>query len=217
MLQVVYYADTKRLDSPIIQFEFAKTENEIYPLFTKDETVLMDVVKGVDRQNRVDFFYLTAYSTLLFITFYRLRKHENLWMNTIGMLLSIIGFLFDIFENVVLLKITGALVIGTDFNHYIESLIVFTNIKWFSLAIIFGILSVHYYKIKRIGTVFSVLSILPILLAFPSFFSNGPYFDEYYAYSVMLGFIILIIRIFVSKFAGSSYSFYKKISPKTGL
>ena len=209
MLQVVYYADTKQLDSPIIMFEFAKTENEIFTLFTQDETALIDVVKGVDHQNWVDFFYLTAYSSLLFVTFNRLRKHENRSLNSTGMILSIMVFIFDICENVVLLKITGALVAGSDFKHYIVSLLVFTNIKWFCLALMFGILSVHYYKIKRIGIVFSVLSILPILLAFPSFFSYCSKYDEYYAYSVMLGFIILIIRIFVSKFAENSYGFYK--------
>jgi hypothetical protein len=208
LMQTVYFLKTGTFDSPIIAFEFAENKNDVCILFQSDNKLQHDVIQGVNAQNMLDFFYMFSYSALLILFLNKLKQYEHKNLNKIGILLSLNALVFDILENITLFKISHSLEINNNFDNYLDNLIIFANIKWFSLSLIFFLLILHYFKYNIIGKIFSVISVLPLILASFSFFGINKQFDAYYANSVILAFIILIIRIFVSKFAKNSISFY---------
>jgi hypothetical protein len=209
LIQLVYYLHTGHYNSPIIQFEFAENKKDVSELFIENDKTLTDVIQGVEDQNIVDFLYMLSYSSLLILVFLKIKRHERVLLNQTGILISFLALFFDVCENIVLFRISRALGHQMEYESFLGQLMLFTNLKWICLSLVFFILSFHYYKNGALGKIFSILSLFPLFMAFPSFFSEHKDFDIYYAYSVMLAFIILIIRIFVSKFAKNSIVFYK--------
>jgi hypothetical protein len=203
-LQLAYWIHTGNFNSPIVPFEFAETKTDIKALFYINDQLQTDKIMGVDDQNIVDFFYMLSYTGLLILVFSEIKKQEHRILNSIGIILSCLILLSDALENLMLLNITEALLDSTGYIKFLGLLSIFTHIKWFGLSMIFVVLCFNYFKLGNKGKLYCIFSILPIIMSFLSFFGKNKVYDIYYAYSVMFAFIILIIRIFVSKFAEES-------------
>jgi hypothetical protein len=205
LMQLVYFFNTGNFNSPIIEFEFATSDLEIINLFTTNDLLMIKKINGVNDQNKLDFLYMFAYAGFLIIVFIILIREKGIKIYYVGILLVINAFLFDILENNALFIITKALKKNIEFQNIINHLVIYTRIKWYSLALIFIILALMYFNNKLWGKIFAVISFLPLLLALFCLIIPSPNTFTFFSFSVMLAFIVLIIPIFVSKFANISF------------
>ena len=207
-MSYVYFYNTGNYDSPVIKFEFSKSTQDVNSLFMENNEFKKDVIKGVHDQNMVDYAYMIAYSSFIILIFIKLIKTERKNIYYLGILLSVSALIFDIAENIQLFRIQESLFSRIDFSENISNLIIFTWIKWLSLSFVLLLMSYHYYKYKFIGKLFAIISALPIVLALITLLLNN--YELYFSSSVMLGFLLIIIWIFISVLVSTSVSFYNK-------
>ncbi len=199
LMYYVYYNQTGNFNSPIIEFEFVKNQQDVKNIFVENNEIKHDIVKGVKNQNIVDYAYMFFYSSLLFFAFRKLSVFEKKKIYYLGIAFSIIALISDIFENIQLFQISDLLLNKTGFSKPVNILYIITRLKWLSLAFAFIILSVHYYNYKLLGKLFALISTLPLLSVLTLIFSGNSDNSFYTIFTsfIMLDFVILMIWIFI--------------------
>ncbi len=202
-MSYAYFTVAGNFNSPIIEFEFVKSVSDVESIFIKDNIINKNMVEGVDKQNYIDFAYMLAYSVFLALVFISISKQKNKKLFLIGILLALIAFVSDFFENVQLLNISDNLLSGNNYLQDIKYLMIFTYIKWLSLAIALFMLSFYYFRYNILGKIFSVLSSIPLIFVLFYLFMFSKQIEILFSFSVMIGFVILFIWVY------SSSVFYK--------
>ncbi len=202
-MSYAYFTVAGNFNSPIIEFEFVKSVSDVEGIFIKDNIINKNMVEGVDKQNYIDFAYMLAYSIFLALVFISISKQKNEKLFLIGVLLALIAFVSDFFENVQLLNISDNLLSGNNYLQDIKYLMIFTYIKWLSLAIALFMLSFYYFRYNILGKIFSVLSSIPLIFVLFYLFMFSKQIEILFSFSVMIGFVILFIWVY------SSSVFYK--------
>ncbi len=211
LMSYVYFLNTGNFNSPVIEFEFVKNSKDVKDIFMQDNELKYNEIKGVNDQNIVDFAYMLFYSSLLVFTLLKIKKTDNKIFFNLAIVFSVIAFLSDIFENIELFKITKYILNGNDFSEPVKMLFVITRLKWLSIAFVMFLLSFHYYKNGIIGKIFALISALPLLTVFAFIVSKdaGNDFVKIFTSFIILGFVILMIWIFISKKINANVNFYK--------
>lgn len=133
--------------TPIIAFEFAKTEADIPYLIGNSEEV-QNIRSAMREGHKWDMVFPFAYGgflALLLFQFY--RKGESLALYALPLAVLIIPF--DINENLALLAIVDAAEANVLSQTLFDDLIVATWLKWLSIAAAVLALSVLYFKHKK--------------------------------------------------------------------
>ncbi len=211
LMYYVYFNQTGNFNSPVIEYEFVTNSQQVKNIFFENNEIKQDVVNGTEDQNIVDYVFMIFYSSLLFFTFKKLISSEKKKFYYIGIILSAVALTSDIIENIQLFHISDLMVNRNDFSNHLTILFYITRIKWVSLAIIFFILSFHYYKYKFIGKLFALISILPLLNILTFIILSDSDINIYLTFAnlIMLDFVILMIWIFIRhKNSKSELSFY---------
>lgn len=213
LMNYIYYYHTNNFNSPIIEFEFVKNQQDVKNIFTENNEFKKNEIRGVRDQNIVDYFYMIFYASLIILVMNKIKSIENRKFYYIGIAFSIIALLSDIFENIQMFKISELLVNRVDFSQHIKLLFFITRLKWLSLAFIMLILSFHYLQYGIIGKLFALLSALPLISVIIYIFkSNENDFIKIFTSSIILSFIVLMIWIFISNIINRNVNFYKQIS-----
>ncbi|MEN8120796.1 MAG: hypothetical protein ABFS35_10640 [Bacteroidota bacterium] len=192
---VPYMADG--FQTPIIYFEFVQTIEEAQQLFGMTNGLLPDdnLIQQMNFGNKIDFIYAFIYSLFLFLFARKLVEISGKKFFTAVMILAVIAFIFDCLENIKLIIITENLASGS-FQTDLETLFVFTWIKWGGLALSFVILSEWFFRGKIISTVFAFLGWVPMILGILAYKMPG-FYNELFAKSIMFMFIALIVYSFI--------------------
>lgn len=144
--------------TPILAFELARSPDEIERLFGEpgsDERAAW--VAAMDLGNALDFAFLLAYGAVLFFVSRALRLERSAEQTTtraprsFGERFAFVAPLADVFENVQLFAITGAL--GGDYREALGRLLLFTWIKWGVLALVMATWIPSLWGRGRIGRV----------------------------------------------------------------
>ena len=179
------------LKTPVLAFEFMKTNQEVINLFGTDAQTRADLVQAFDFGNKVDFIYMIAYSAFLFSFAATAVKRSGRNLFYVGCLLAGVILLGDVLENVQLLGITAALDSG-NFASQLALLPIFTWVKWGGLALYFLLLSPYFFSADAIfPRIIGIVSILAFALGGSAFLSRSA-LNEYYALSVALMFVLMI-------------------------
>ncbi len=98
------------IDSPVIAFEFARTQADLVAVFGEvGDPLRQERIQAMDQGNRVDFAYMAAYSAfiaLFFLSAYR-RSQRRIWLLFAG--LGVLAGVSDAVENTILFQITADL------------------------------------------------------------------------------------------------------------
>ena len=209
-MSYVYYLNTGDFNSPVIEFEFVTETVQVLDLFTNIQGPKKEIISGVNDQNKLDFIFMFNYSFLLILVFWKLKNYEKKIICNLALILSVLVFISDIFENIQLFAITKDLESGEGFDNNIMSLIFFTRMKWYLLSVIFALLSFHYFKQRVLGKILSLITISPLILTSLSIFNDNMEINLILSNTIMLSFLVLIIWIFLSVSISPNISFYKK-------
>jgi len=204
-----YFIITSEYSSPLVDFEFSRNQNDVTQIFTDDQGIKDDIMKGINVQNKIDFVFMIIYSSFLFLVFRKLFLIKNESIMIVGMILSVIILTADFTENIALLNITAKLQTGKEYGRDLQILIPATHAKWYMLTIVFAILSYFYFRENISGKILSVLSLLPLIFAIISIISKLLRFEILMSNSVMFSFVLLIIRVFNTKTKDTFISFYR--------
>ena len=189
----------KGFKTPIIFFEFVQTVDETQQMFGMTGGLLPDdnLVQKMDFANKVDFIYAFVYALFLFLFARTLVKVSGKKIFMLVMVLAGVAMLFDWLENIKLISITEKLASGS-FQADLDSLFVFTWIKWGSLALSFVILSEWFFRGRILSTIYAFIGWIPLVLGIMAFKMPG-FYNELFAKSIMLMFVSLIIYSFIYK------------------
>jgi hypothetical protein len=189
----------KGFQTPIIFFEFVQTVDETQQMFGMTGGLLPDdnLVQKMDFANKVDFIYAFVYALFLFVFARALVKTSGKKIFVAVMVLAVVAMLFDWLENIKLISITENLASGS-FQNHLDSLFIFTWIKWGSLALSFVVLSEWFFRGKIISTIYAFLGWVPLVLGIMAFKMPG-FYNELFANSIMFMFVSLIIYSFIYK------------------
>lgn len=209
VMNYVYYANTGNFNSPIIEYEFVKSQSDVKNIFTDNNEFKKDVIQGVHDQNIVDYVYMIAYSLFLTFVFAKLLKFEKKNIYIFGIILVIFALITDSIENILLFNISELLTARNNFNTEIHLLMIITNIKWISIAISLFILSFHYYKNNTLGKFFAFISTLPLILGILHLITQNEILTKYFTSSIILGFVILMVWVFIPPSKNKAINFYK--------
>ena len=210
-MHYIYYTKVGNFNSPIIKYEFVKTSNDVKDIFMVNGEFKKEVITGVHNQNIIDYAYMLAYSALLFIFFSKINKFEKKKIFILGIVLAIIALITDALENILLFNISELLTTRNNFSSEVEILFIVTRIKWFSIAIALLTASFHYFKYSILGKLFSILSSFAFIFGLIYFSTQNEIILGYFTNSIMLGFVILMIWVFIPKNKNKQISFYKEI------
>jgi len=150
----------------IVAFEFARCIQDVFNLL---QTFSAEDIGKIDIGNYLDFGFMISYSLLLGYLFVKSAKiFKKRWL-IIGIPLAIIIFIGDLFENIILLRITHIYVANLDESEIVQlvdKLQIITWVKWGSLAFAFFIFyevlrRLHwFFKISGLVCLFPLLYIL---------------------------------------------------------
>ncbi len=98
------------IDSPVIAFEFARTQADLVAVFGEaGDPLRQERIQSMDQGNRIDFAYMAAYSvfiTLFFMGAYR-KSQRRIWLMFAA--LGVLAGISDAVENTILFEITADL------------------------------------------------------------------------------------------------------------
>ena len=151
----------------------------------------------MDFANKIDFIYAFVYALFLFVFARALVKTSGKKIFIAVMVLAVIAMLFDWLENIKLISITENLASGS-FQDDLDSLFIFTWIKWGSLALSFVVLSEWFFRGKIVSTIYAFFGWVPLVLGIMAFKMPG-FYNELFAKSIMFMFVSLIIYSFIYK------------------
>jgi len=210
IMHYVFFMNTGNLNSPIVKYEFVKTSNDVKDIFMEDNEFMKDVIQGVHDQNIIDYAYMVAYSVLLLLFFSKIKEFEKRKIFIWGIIFAILALITDSMENILLFNISELLTTRNNFSSEIDILFIVTRIKWFSLAIALLFASFHYFKYSLLGKTFALFSSLSFILGIIFFINESEITMKLFTSTIMLGFVVLMIWVFIPKKDNKQISFYKE-------
>jgi hypothetical protein len=183
--------------SVVLALEFASNNQEVLDVLNP---LSPPEIKGIDKLNYVDFGFLAAYSSFLFLMAFKLRQLSDKPIVTYLMILAIIVGVADILENLQLLKLTSYYI-----NErmqlappVIAQLKIWTWIKWGGLAIYMSQIATVIISISRSSWRFLLIILLiPICLLLAAIISNNSAMEDYLATSIFISFLCLTLFCFL--------------------
>ena len=193
VLLFVFPTDVPKLpdgfSTPIIAFEFAKTQEEVAGLFgPQNSREREDLVSAMNRGNALDYLYMILYTAFLFEIARAFRKTRDSLPPLAVMGLCVAVLVSDALENVVLFAITGKLA-TLDFESELRLLGFFTWAKWGGLALIFLLLIPLAFPFGKLGKTIASLSITCAVVAMAAFLHKGMA-NEIFSLNVALLFLL---------------------------
>lgn len=181
--------------SSILAFEFVSNQKELQetigPLSAKERS-------DMDKLNYVDFGFMTLYGIFLFLFMARFGSVTSGQLFAKAKWLAPLIVLFDVLENIQLLKLTNVPTDTTSVDATIMLLGVFTWFKWGLLSVVFAIIGYAMTKMNRSKWLGYVL-LLPAIIGIVAFVSSKRNLEDLFGTSVFLGFFLLFIYCLVYK------------------
>ena len=172
--------------TPIMAFEFAESEAEVYRLFEPDGSAA-----AMDRVNRWDFLYMALYSGFLGAFALALARHTKETIYISAAILALVIFFADVMENMQLLGLTYRMQLdGGSLEGTLGRLRAYTWLKWGGLALYFLLLVPYFRGLSGPWRWVWPAALLPATLAVVAFLSRG-LANELLALSI--GFMFLLL------------------------
>lgn len=172
--------------SPVLAFEFARTEDEVRQLFEPEGSAA-----AMDRLNRWDFLYIALYGGFLATFALAAALETDQYTPWAAVALAPLIMLADVMENVQLFSLTRQLELGGDFSPALWWLHLFTWLKWGGLAIYFLLISGYFRELSGPWRFVWLLADFPALLAVWAWVSPGQA-SEIMVLSIGVMFLLLI-------------------------
>ena len=130
--QIAHPVDGDTRD-PVIAFEMVSSSAELTGVIGESRLQFPELREALDRINRIDFIYMTAYGAFLSFFFLAVaeQRGDRRWL--ILSAVAIVAMLADVRENIALLALTRD---GADVVPLLGMLVSSTWIKWGGLAIV---------------------------------------------------------------------------------
>lgn len=174
--------------TPIMAFEFAGSEAEVYRLFEPDGSAA-----AMDRVNRWDFLYMALYSAFLGAFAFALARHTGQTIFISAAILALVIFFADLMENIQLLGLTYRMQLdGGSLEGTLARLHVYTWLKWGGLALYFLLLVPYFRGLSGAWRWVWLPALLPAVLAAVAFLNRG-LANELMALSIGLMFLLLTV------------------------
>ena len=174
--------------TPIMAFEFAESEAEVYRLFEPDGSAA-----AMDRVNRWDFLYMALYSAFLGAFAFALARHTGQTIFISAAILALVIFFADLMENIQLLGLTYRMQLdGGSLEGTLARLHVYTWLKWGGLALYFLLLVPYFRGLSGAWRWVWLPALLPAVLAAVAFLNRG-LANELMALSIGLMFLLLTV------------------------
>lgn len=182
--------------SVIVAMEFVFSPADVHAVLDPLST---DQIKGLDLMNKIDFGFMVLYSALIAgIYFITQKMEEGVKYLKIGMGLAGTALFSDLFENFELLNMTsiyGTLIPDEGYLSLISNLVIFTWLKWGSLAIAMALLVPILIRRGLFSKVIAFLLSLPMgLLIVVAFVQSSSMIDKFSS-AVVLGFGALAVYV----------------------
>jgi hypothetical protein len=175
----------------IVAFEFIRSPADLETCINQ---LTLNEIHKLDIGNYIDFVFIFFYGLFLFYFFRKARILFDLkWLKS-GQILTILIILFDLLENMMLLKITSVIEISTDetvLMPLIRVLHFSTTLKWFTLALVFFMISVLLFQKSRELKTLAITFTIPIIIAFVGNMQH-PLVITIFTGAVFVSFLILI-------------------------
>jgi hypothetical protein len=180
----------------IVAFEFARTPEDVHALL--DSLSVTEII-NTETGNYIDFGFMLFYSVFLSLFFLQASSVFNKKWAFLGIPLSIVVFFADLFENVILLKITKAYLAALQdsvFLPLLKGLHLITSIKWFGLAAAFFMVSILLFRKGWLSKFAAISAILPLGIAIGGNMQS-PNGITLFTNSIFLAFGVLILYSFI--------------------
>lgn len=183
--------------TPIIAFEFAKTESDVAFLSGMSEASVSNREK-MDAGHFWDMFFPFAYGGFLALWMVKLQR-QGIRFLKFGVLIALAIVPFDIYENVVLLDITAALGRASSVDMLLADLHIATWLKWSAIGLSAGMLAIGFTLQKHyFSAATSYLASLGILVCWLS--DEQPTITELMSILTFVFFLWLAIKQFSETF-----------------
>lgn len=183
--------------TPVMAFEFAATESEVYQLFQPPGSA-----EAMDQVTRWDFLFMALYGLLLFtfaLAVARRTGHPGFYF---AAALAPLIPLADALENVQLFDLTYGLTLdGGSLVNELEWLRLFTRLKWGGLAAYFLLLTPYFRMMGGRWRALELFFVLPAIFALVAAFNRG-LANELMALSTGLLFVVLTVESWRQVIAG---------------
>lgn len=187
--------------TPIIAFEFAKNEADLVFLSGESAAAIQNRLL-MDLGHKWDMIFPFAYAGFLALLIARLQEVKTIRLYALlGVSLSIIPF--DLYENSILLDITGALSNGKSVKEQLHALALATWLKWGAIGMSFGALCLLFFQRKKfVAATICASAASSVLICWLS--NTTPVFAEVMAALITICFLFLATSSFQQ-----SYIVYK--------
>ena len=188
--------------TPIIAFEFVKSQTEVYKLFGLHDaldqlSMAQSMISTMDLGNRLDYIYMVLYSSFLFFFSGVCAKTTRQKYYYTGSVLSIVILFADAMENVQLLGITAKMT-RLDFGNELFFLHWFTWIKWGGITLVFFILTPYFFKGRIYSKLMAVAGLSSFILSVLAYLHRSV-LNEIMGIFVALMFVMMIVYCFIYK------------------
>lgn len=184
--------------TPIIAFEFAKTEADLAFLSGSSEVNRLNREK-MDAGHVWDMAFPFAYGGFIALMLLLIFKngHRFVWL---GMLFAVSIIPFDINENLTMLQITQALANAASIENLLIELQIATWLKWGAIGISMAVLAMGFTANKEYGS--AVVSLIAALAIAVCWISNAePSITEIMSVLTFLFFVIFSVKACVQSWA----------------
>lgn len=117
---------------PVIAMEMVRTPEQLTAVIGESRQQYSELRDAIDKVNRIDFIFMTAYGAFLASFFLAVAQARNDRRWVLFSLLAVVAVMADARENMTLLQLTQD---GADVPPLIGSLMVSTWIKWMALGL----------------------------------------------------------------------------------
>lgn len=172
--------------TPVMAFEFAETEAEVWELFRPAGSAA-----AMDRVNRWDFLYMAIYNLFLAAFAVACARQTGRRFFYIPAALALFILLADALENAQLLGLTYQTTLdGGSMDGLLRRLRLFTWLKWGGLALYFALLGPFFRNHTGLWRAVGAVGLLPVILAVVAATHRGlP--NELMALAIGLMFVLL--------------------------
>lgn len=177
--------------TPIIAFEFAKTEADLSFLAGSSEASILNREKMV-AGHRWDMGFPFAYAGFIALLLLQLtqRNHHFAWL---GIIFAVAIIPFDINENLTLLQITAALENSAPVEALLPGLYIATWLKWGAMGVSIAVLAIGFIASKEyLSATVSSLAALGIAICWAS--GSEPSITELMSALTFIFFLLLSIK-----------------------
>lgn len=182
--------------SPIIAFEFLLTSEEVLRFFGPPGEARDSWVEAMVSGHKVDGLYLVVYGFFIVVWGWRAQRSSGHRFFFGVMALAVLASVSDLFENRQLVQMATSLEAGV-FDQPLKKLFLFTWLKWGSLTLALGGLSLYFWKNGWLGKAYAVISAITLILGIMAFF-NRSILTTYFTLGITLLFLFLIVYAVIS-------------------